>query len=125
MIGQEDIARLQDLSEDIKKDRIKGLPEMKRDDDIEPPTEDRRDCDQKKVHDQYGREVDKEYVEREVIYKGGRPPPGDLTADEKSVRPHLAERKLPRILANNLPGNPDNTQQSSDVLDEAERFQLY
>ena len=38
------------------------------------PIED-RERDRRHEHDRYDKEVDDRYIEREIVYRGGRPPP--------------------------------------------------
>ena len=85
-VTQEDVSRIVGLSEDIKKDRRKRVKEMEWENRVEPPPIAERPRPLPAIegppyhhhhhHDQGGWDrEDERYIEREIVYRGGRPPP--------------------------------------------------
>ncbi len=82
---QEDVARIVGLSEDIRKDRKKRVKEMEWENRVEPPPGPRRTplpiegppgYRHSPVPDRGWDKEDERYFEREIVYRGGRPPAG-------------------------------------------------
>lgn len=81
MVLQEDMARLVGLSEDIRKERRRRAKEMEWENRVLPPPriEPRPLAIEPpppipRPRQEWDREEDR-YIEREIVYRGGRPPP--------------------------------------------------
>lgn len=82
ILSQEDVARLVGLSDDIKKARLRRVKEMEWESRAAPPIPVIEEPPRRLAieapplprRDPWYSEEDR-YVEREVVYRGGRPPP--------------------------------------------------
>lgn len=76
-LSQEDVARLVGLSEDIRKDRRKRAREIGWENRVAPPPaiEPARPRPAIEGPPQRWDREDERYIEREIVYRGGRPPP--------------------------------------------------
>lgn len=77
-LSQEDVARLVGLSEDIRKDRRKRAREIGWENRVAPPPAIEPARPRPAIEGPPGQRWDREderYIEREIVYRGGRPPP--------------------------------------------------